>query len=343
MEKRRLVKLGRSTLVLSMPVDWVRSNRLKPGDTVLVYVQEDGSLVICPREPNVARELETTIYIDQTERESKLAREILSCYLNGYTTIRVVSKKVFSVEQQKTIRRLAQKLYMGIMDASSSEMVLQSLLDLSKIQLDASLRRMHSITYSMFKDSMRALENYDQELATAVISLDDEVDNFSYLLQRLLRTTLMYPHLMREVRIGRVDCLDSLVVVQSIENIADNIVSIARKTLILIEENKRLPGELLEPLLRLGEECMKYYDEAFNAFVFMDVDRSNNLLDSREMFGENNLKILRNLSKQSDPTIICATCSINSNLQAIITNASRIAEAAIDRCMYMRKQISQSK
>ena len=341
MEKRRLVKLGRSTLVLSMPVDWVRSNRLKPGDTVLVDVQEDGSLVICPREPNVARELEATIYIDQTERESKLAREILSCYLNGYTTIRVVSKKVFSVEQQRTIRRLAQKLYMGIMDASSREMVLQSLLDLSKIQLDTSLRRMHSITYSMFKDSMRALENYDRELATAVISLDDEVDNFSYLLQRLLRTTLMYPYLMREARIGRVDCLDSLMIVQSIEYIADNIVSIARKTLILIEENKRLPEELLEPLLKLGEKCMRYYDEAFNAFMFMDVDRSNNLLDSRETFGESNLEILGSLSMQSDPTIICATCSINSNLQAIVTKASRIAEAAIDR--YMGKQISQAK
>ncbi|MEM3871927.1 MAG: phosphate uptake regulator PhoU, partial [Nitrososphaeria archaeon] len=192
MEKRKLIRLGRSTLVISIPSDWVRMNGLKSGDIVNLETQSDGALVLYPSETRTFREIEVTIYVDQFDKDSEIAREILSYYLNGYNTIKVASSKVLTVRQQRLVRQLAQKLYMNIISATSSEMVMQSLIDLSKIPLDTSLTRMYTITYSMFSDLVKALENYDHDLAVAIISLDDEVDNFSYLLLRLLRTMLAY-------------------------------------------------------------------------------------------------------------------------------------------------------
>lgn len=318
-------------MVISLPSEWIKANELNAGDTVSLEAHSDGSLTLYPSEAKVSREREIAIYTDQFEKEGNIMREILSYYLNGYNTIKVVSRKVLTVRQQKLIRQLAQKLYMNIISASSSEMVMQSLLDLSKLPLDTSLTRMYTVTYFMFSDLVKALEGYDRDLAVAIVSLDDEVDNFSYLLLRLLRTTLTYSSTPEQAKISRNSCLDGLIVVQNIEYIADNIVSIAQRVLGIIEEGRRFPSELLELLKRLCEECIRYYEGAFKAFISTDSSLSNSVLDSRTVFNEINSRILDSLIKQQDPVIVCATCTINSNLQAIIASSSRIAEAAINR------------
>ncbi|MEM3581208.1 MAG: PhoU domain-containing protein, partial [Candidatus Bathyarchaeia archaeon] len=283
------------------------------------------------------RDSEITIYVDKFEKDSEIAREILSYYLNGYNTIKVVASKVLTVRQQKLVRQLAQKLYMNIISATSSEMVMQSLLDLSKIPLDTSLTRMYTITYSMFSDLVKALENYDHDLAVAIISLDDEVDNFSYLLLRLLRTMLAYSSTSEQFKISRNSCLDGLIVVQNMEYIADNIVNVAQRILGIIEEKRRFPKELLELLKKLCEECIKYYDDAFRAYISVDSKLSNRILERRTIFNDINSRILESLIKQQDPVIVCATCTINSNIQAIIASSSRIAEAAINKYAITRK------
>ncbi|MCX8188500.1 MAG: phosphate uptake regulator PhoU [Nitrososphaeria archaeon] len=331
MEKRKLIRLGRSTLVISIPSDWVRINGLNPGDTINLEVQNDGALIIYPSEARTFMNNEIIIYVDQFKSDGEIAREILSYYLNGYNTIKVVSSKVLTVRQQKLVRQLAQKLYMNIISAASSEMVMQSLLDLSKIPLDTSLTRMYTITYSMFSDLVKALENYDHDLAVAIISLDDEVDNFSYLLLRLLRTMLTHSSTSEQIKISRNSCLDGLIVVQNIEYIADNIVNVAQRFLGILEEKRRFPKELLELLKKLCEECIKYYDDAFRAYISVDSELSNRILERRTVFNELNLRILESLIKQQDPVIVCTTCTINSNIQAIIASSSRIAEAAINK------------
>ncbi|MEM2740790.1 MAG: phosphate uptake regulator PhoU [Candidatus Micrarchaeia archaeon] len=332
-----MIRLGRSTLVISIPSDWVRMNGLKSGDIVNLETQSDGALVLYPSETRTFREIEVTIYVDQFDKDSEIAREILSYYLNGYNTIKVASSKVLTVRQQRLVRQLAQKLYMNIISATSSEMVMQSLIDLSKIPLDTSLTRMYTITYSMFSDLVKALENYDHDLAVAIISLDDEVDNFSYLLLRLLRTMLAYSSTSEQFKISRNSCLDGLIVVQNMEYIADNIVNVAQRILGIIEEKRRFPKELLELLKKLCEECIKYYDDAFRAYISVDSKLSNRILERRTTFNDINSRILESLIKQQDPVIVCATCTINSNIQAIIASSSRIAEAAINKYAITRK------
>lgn len=312
-------------------------NGLKSGDIVNLETQSDGALVLYPSETRTFRDIEITIYVDQFDKDSEIAREILSYYLNGYNTIKVVSSKVLTVRQQRLVRQLAQKLYMNIISATSSEMVMQSLLDLSKIPLETSLTRMYTITYSMFSDLIKTLENYDRDLAVAIISLDDEVDNFSYLLLRLLRTMLSYSGASEQLKISRNSCLDGPIVVQNIEYIADNIVNVAQRILGIIEENRRFPGELLELLQKLCEECLKYYDSAFKAYITTDCELSNKILEMRTIFGVINSRILESLVKQQDPVIVCATCTINSNIQAIVASSSRIAEAAINKYAIAKK------
>ena len=48
MDQRKVMSLGRSSLVISLPKRWVEMNELERGDTISLEVLRDRSLVVFP-------------------------------------------------------------------------------------------------------------------------------------------------------------------------------------------------------------------------------------------------------------------------------------------------------
>ena len=46
--ERRIMSLGRSSMVISLPKNWMQLNELKKGDVVSYAIQRDRSLVVYP-------------------------------------------------------------------------------------------------------------------------------------------------------------------------------------------------------------------------------------------------------------------------------------------------------
>ena len=93
MEQRKIMSLGRSSLVISLPKHWTRLNELKQGDVVSLAIQRDRSLAVFPGTGKKKWSKEITLHIDPKEREILIIRSIIACYLNGYSGIKLVSKK----------------------------------------------------------------------------------------------------------------------------------------------------------------------------------------------------------------------------------------------------------
>jgi hypothetical protein len=100
---------------------------VKRGDILSLDMRKDGSLSIYPKVKEALQEI--TLEIDIGERKESFVRNIISCYLNGYSSIRLVSTKVFSMGQQRSVRDIAGKLYLRIIKADTREIIIQSLLD----------------------------------------------------------------------------------------------------------------------------------------------------------------------------------------------------------------------
>ena len=178
--ERRIMSLGRSSMVISLPKNWMQLNELKKGDVVSYAIQRDRSLVVYPRAQRKLEKKEITLRIDQTEDEALIARRIIGCYLNGYTGITLISEKIFSTSQRKAIRNISGMLYMRIMESNAKGIYMQTLTDESKAVLEQAIQRMHLISQSMCEDTFSALKGGDLELAKAVFSLDDDVDHFTF-------------------------------------------------------------------------------------------------------------------------------------------------------------------
>jgi len=94
--ERRIMSLGRSSLVISLPKNWIQLNNLNKGDVVSFAIQRDRSLVISPGAEKKRKHNEITVRIEKNEEITLLVRKIMACYLNGYFGIRLVSDSAIS-------------------------------------------------------------------------------------------------------------------------------------------------------------------------------------------------------------------------------------------------------
>jgi phosphate uptake regulator len=331
--ERKIMSLGRSSLVISLPRHWIELNKLNKGDVVSLAVQRDRSLVVFPGAEKKREPKEITLKIDPNDKESLIVRRLIGCYLNGYSAINVVSDHIFTVPQRKAVRNIVRTLYMRVMASDSKSMYLQTLIDESKASLELAINRMYLISRSMCLDAVNSLKNRDTMLAKAVFSLDDDVDHFSFFILRLLREAAEDSVLATELAVDPLDCMDHQTLVYRIEHAADYAANIAKYIIMLEESQLQIPNELLDLMSTASTDAVELYDKAVKTFFSKDVTVSVQILEGQGKIERMDQEIASKafMSKQKNPAIICTICSIRDDIKRIAECAADIAEIAIDR------------
>lgn len=326
------MSLGRSSLVISLPKHWTELTELKRGDVVSMAINRDRSLIVFPGLKKEKAANKITLYVGPDEKKSFIVRRIIACYLNGYSNIKMISKKFFTVPQQKAIRNIIQMLYMRIMEANTKEIHIVTLIDESKASLETGIKRMFRISLDMCIDIFEALRNQDIGLAKAVYALDDEVDHFSFFLLRLLRMAIMDTALANQLAIEAIDCPDYQTLVHRIEQVADQAVNIAKHLILLEGKLKKISGHLLEKMCEVGRDALDSYDKAVNAFFSNDVIHSDEIIESQIRLEKLDEEIASlTFLKEKSSEVICACCALRDSVMRIAEYAADVAEITIDQ------------
>ena len=239
------MSLGKSSLVISLPKEWMQINNLEKGDAVSFNIQRDRSLVVYPSTQKKPEPKEITLSVSQNEEEILITQKILGAFLNGYSGITLTSEKIFTVTQTRAIRNMAGRLYMRVMEADSKCVYIQNLMDESKASLEQAIQRMHLISRSMCEDVINALKNGDIELAKSIHALDDDVDHFAFFILRILRNAAQDPTLANELHVDPLDCMDHQMLVYRMEYASDYAADIARHIIMLNGTKQKIPDEVL--------------------------------------------------------------------------------------------------
>jgi phosphate uptake regulator len=326
------MSLGRSSMVVSLPKNWMQLNELNKGDVVSFAIQRDRSLVIYPSAEKKSSPKEITIRIGQNEDEALISQKIIGSFLNGYSGVTLISEKIFSIPQRKAIRSVAGRLYMRIMESDSKGVYLQTLTDESKASLDQAIQRMHLISHSMCEDVFNSLKNNDVSLAKAVFSLDEDVDHFSFFILRMLRIAAQDPVLANELRIDSLDCMDYQTLVYRIEHASNYTADIARHIIMLEGTDQKIPDDLLGLMVSEGIEAVDLYAKAVNAFFSGDVPFSVELMKREQKIEKLDQEIAtKSFIGKKNPELVCAICSIREDIKRIADYAANIAEIAVNR------------
>ena len=331
--ERRVMSLGRSSLVISLPKNWMQLNELKKGDVVSFAIQRDRSLVIYPCVKKKTETKETTLRIAPNEDELEITMKTVGCYLNGYSGITLIAEKVFSVPQIKAIRKIAGMLYMRIMESNSKGVFIQTLVDETKADLKQTVQRMHMITQSIAEDAVISLKNKDVALAKAVFSLDDDVYHFAYFLVRVLRDAAQDSVLANEFRIDPLECMDYQTLVYMMREIADNSAEVARHVIMLDGDQQEIPENVLELMSIAGNEAVNLYVKAVDTFFSKEFSKSIEILRQHQGIAKLDQEIAARTfaEKQKNEELVCAICSVRDNIKRIADCAANIAEISINR------------
>jgi phosphate uptake regulator len=331
--ERKIMSLGKSSLVVSLPKEWMQLNDLKKGETVSFNIQPDHSLVIYPSALKKMEQREITLKIGQNEEEILITQKILGAFLNGYGGIMLSSEGIFTVPQTKAIRNMSARLYMRVMEADAKNVYVQSLMDESKASLEQAIQRMHLISRSMCEGAFGSLKNKDVALAKSAYSLDDDVDHFAFFIIRMLRNAAQNPHLANELKIAPLDCMDHQMLVTHVEHASDYAADITRHIIMLNGAGQTIPDDVLALMVMAGTEVTELYVKAVVSFFSKDVNAAVNIMKYRQKMDKTDIEITSRsfTGPQKSAELVCGICSIRDNIKRIAHCTFNIAETAVNR------------
>jgi phosphate uptake regulator len=332
MSSRKIIPLGKSSLVISLPIEWLRQNNLTKGDTVEVSIQKNQALLVKPEFSKEQKETQISLTIDESEPDDSIVRIIIGCYLNGYEIITINSRTKFTSQQHQAVRNTVKSLYLRIIESTTSNIVIQTLLDEAKASVTSSIERMHIITSSMCDDVLNSMRYWDVDLARSVINLEDDVDQYLFFLLRLIRSSLIYPPLASQLEIELVDCLDWQTLIYRIEHVADHTTKTAQAIINLVELKIEVPVKIWNTMIKSAEIAFESYKQSVDYFLSMTVDHSNRLINNQREI-ENILNEITPLPLMGidDRETFSHLFMIRNSIRRISEYAADIAELTIDR------------
>ncbi|WEU39916.1 MAG: phosphate uptake regulator PhoU [Candidatus Odinarchaeum yellowstonii] len=332
MEQRKIIKLGESSLVVSLPKEWIEKFNIKKGDTVDFEISEEGSLIIIPKLILGPAEREVEIIASSDFTPGRLERELIAAYLGNYSTIRVKAEENFTKEQQLEIRSRVKRLTgCQIIESSSSEIVIQNLLRVDELSVDKGIYRAYLITLSMLKDCITSIQELKPELLDNLPQIDDDVDQFYFLILKQLRSGLLDYRTLFKLKLKPIDCLDYFMVMQRIEHIADHINRIADQLKLLFSSSPHCDN-ILKELLELLTTVYTIFEGAMDSFLIGNIDIANKIINDNMSF-KNKREAFKKWFENNKlpPDILVALNFTVDSIFRISDYATDIAEVAINR------------
>ena len=289
---RRLQKIG-SSMLISLPSEWIKNNNLKKGNMVMIEVNRNNSVSLYPSDIDTEDVKEVNIPHPQLSMDS-LTNQIYGAYLLGYDVIRIKGKSQISFDDRELIKLAMRKLVgLEIVDENGSNIISQFLLDANTLDAEKILRRMSSIVAGMYKDTLIGIQKKENGSEKSIVSRDDEVDRQYFLLVRLIRSAMMDQKLASKLNLSNIDILDYRIAANHLESAGDYITDFAAALPIISHDN------LIEEIIQAAYLIEKMQEKSIAGFINKNRVESNEVVKIYSKFNDL-LNLTKELSAQTE-------------------------------------------
>jgi phosphate uptake regulator len=266
MEYRKLIKFGNSSYVISLPKTWMQKNNLNKGD--LVYFAENGNneLVLTPNNVKGQRVKlqETTVNIDG-KSFNDIKRELVSAYIRNVHQITIEGKNLD--KKVREIREYMSNLMaLEIVDQNRNKIVAKDFLNMKKISLYQTIKKVDNIVRGMMTDAKMMFETDSYH---SIMVRDEDVNKLTNMMLRVGRYALRKPHLIQNTGLAPFDFFRYIQVADKLEMIADGVKRASRYM-----RNTECDECSKKELLVVFNEICQAYEEVMEAFYANDVEKA---------------------------------------------------------------------
>jgi phosphate uptake regulator len=276
---RRLQKIG-SSILISLPSQWVKSNNLKKGSIVPVDINRDNSISIFPSEDAADETKEVAIPYSPASMDT-LVNQVYGAYLLGYDMIRIKAGSQISFEDADRVKKAMRKLVgLEIVDEDGFHISAQFLLDANTLDAEKILRRMSAIVAGMYRDLLEAIRSKENSIRKVITGRDDEVDRQYFLLVRLIRSAMMDQRLAGKLNLSNIDILDYRIAANLLESAGDYIVDLAGT----MQDFSRI--KVVNEIAEAGALVERMQEKSVAAFVNKNRTESNIVVKTYDEFNK---------------------------------------------------------
>ncbi len=306
---RRLQKIG-SSILISLPSQWIKSNNLKKGSIVPVDINRDNSISIFPSDDMAEEAKEVTIPYSVVAMDT-LVNQVYGAYLLGYDVIRIKANSQISFEDADRIKKAMRKLVgLEIVDEDGFHISAQFLLDANTLDAEKILRRMSAIVAGMYRDLLDAIKLRKNSIRRVISGRDDEVDRQYFLLVRLIRSAMMDQRLAGKLNLSNIDILDYRIAANLLESAGDYIVDLAGT----IQDLSRI--KVVAEIAEAGALVEKMQEKSVAAFVNKNREESNVVVKTYDSFNEI-LSSVRSGAESKNPESAIAVLNLTYSMDKI--------------------------
>lgn len=269
--ERRLQKIG-SSILMSLPAEWIKTLGLKKGDILSIENNDDKSITIFPTSDRNSQAKEIAIHLLNLSHE-KLINQIYGAYLLGYDIIKIVGRTQIDFENREIIKKAMRNLIgLEIVDEDGLNMTIQFLLDAHSMNISKILKQMSSIVSGMHKDIVNAMKTRESEIDLLVRGRDDEVNRQYFLIVRLIRTAMMDRRLASSLDLSNIDILDYRIAANHLENAGDFISRLSSQLSGFFDEIK------YEKIIEANYLILEMQEKSISGFITKDTEKSSHVV-----------------------------------------------------------------
>jgi len=244
--KRKVVQHGPSTLIISLPSNWIKQNNVKSGDELDVKEQDKTLVIESSGSISIKSMTQNISLLEPFLVKTFLAR----IYQKGYDRAYLVHNDPLLLKriQEKTLELIGYE----IIEQNNKYCLIQSISSHIELDFDNSLRKAFNITRQMLEIAMNAYEEKNDSALEGLQMIDLEVNRLCYFCLRQIN---------KEQNIGTEQTQQSHIlysIIESLEHLGDDMVLLGR---YLSKAGKRHPeiARLMQLLLEQFEKVYEYY------------------------------------------------------------------------------------
>lgn len=275
MDERKVQVTGRSSYIITLPKDWIVSNKIKKNDTVFLRLLPNGNLMIIPKVDSKKSSLSKHINADNFKDPSLMFRLLVSAYVTGYSEI--VVKGNLDQKKQNAIRKFIEKtIGVEIVEEGDSHIIIRDVLEFNQIPFEKSIKRMLTLIKRSFNDLIECIENRDYSIAKEIENRDDEIDKIHWLITRQYHMIIRRAHAGEEIELNILQASNYLMIARYLERIGDHLTNISKNLETIIEN---APKEILQ---RIGEGLnisSNMINSSIESFMNLNIDRANEIIE----------------------------------------------------------------
>ncbi len=329
---RVLQEIKGGSFTVTLPRWWVEKYRLNKG--ARLFTSEDGcSLRLAVKDLNSIRK-DVEIEMDKLGDMKSVRYCILTYYMQGACTITLHSSMVLSPDRKKKLREIKFEMPgVEIIHEDSNSIVFYVTSDIGEERLDDVIMTIHEIALFAHKDSIRALNNNDLQLAREVVDREDDMLRVYRKLIRHLSLASVHPEIAFTSGVrNSIELITYALLARDLNRVFYHAIYISKHLLKLGRALKAY--ELIPQVNSLSELAQKMQQLAVEAFINKDFRKVIAVTDMMREVRETEEKLSIDVMRRLDDFEQAITLLfIARDIRRIAGYSVAMADAAANRIL----------